>query len=129
MSYSEAQQKYTESSVLSATPEQRVVMLYDGVIRFLTQSVKAHEAGNLEMARNRMMRAEAIINELNITLDMEQEVAGQLRSFYLFCKRHLAEALIAKDTAKIRQVIELFAEMRAAWVQAASQQVSVGADA
>jgi flagellar secretion chaperone FliS len=120
--YSSARQAYTESSVLTAPPERLVVMLYDGAIRFLRQAGTAMRSGNRDVALVRVQRAEAIINELNYTLDMGQgQVATQLRSIYLFCKRHLSEALIERDPEKVDEVIRLLGELREAWEQVAGQ--------
>ncbi len=121
--YANAQQAYTESSIMTAPPERLVVMLYDGAIRFLTQGAFAIRNGNREVFANRLRRAEAIIDELNVTLDMSQgDVAQQLRSIYLFCKRHLIEARIERDAGMIDKVRELLAELREAWDQVAANQ-------
>ena len=93
--YASAKQAYTSSSVMTAPPQKLVVMLYDGAIRFLRQSATAMRTGNREVTVNRLNRAGAIIDELNISLDMNQgEVASNLRSIYLFARRHMTEALI-----------------------------------
>ena len=94
MDYAGANRAYTESSILTAPPERLVVMLYDGAIRFLKQAAAAERNGHHQLFLERLRRGEAIIDELNVTLDMAQggEVAVRLRSIYLFCKRHLVEA-------------------------------------
>jgi len=128
--YSTARQAYTESSVLTAPPERLVVMLYDGAIRFLGQAAIAMRSDNRSVALVRVQRAEAIINELNYTLDMRQgEVATRLRAIYLFCKRHLTEALIEREPEKIDEVIRLLGELREAWVQVAGQSAAAGESA
>jgi flagellar secretion chaperone FliS len=119
--YASAKQAYTESSVLTATPEQLVVMLYDGAIRFLTQAAAALRAGDRQQSTARLRRAEAIIAELNMTLDMQRggEVAGRLRSIYLFAKRHLIEAQLKSDPERIDHVIGLLSELRESWAELA----------
>src|SRR6185312_1657937 len=80
-----APQAYKESAVLTAPPERLVVMLYDGIQRFLFQATVAMREGNIEQSNNRLQRAEAIIDELNATLDMSQgEVSERLRALYNF---------------------------------------------
>jgi flagellar protein FliS len=118
--YVNARQAYAESSVMTASREQLVVMLYDGAIRFLRQSAEAMRVGSREQSRNRMRRAEAIIDELNTTLDMSYgEIPARLRSIYLFCKRQLIQANIETDPARIDGVVKLLAELREAWEQVA----------
>lgn len=119
--YASMKQAYTESAVMTATPERLVVMLYDGAIRFLNQSAAAMRSGLRQESRSRMRRAEAIIDELNLTLDMEQgEISTRLRSIYLFCKRQLAEATLEQSDAKIATVIELLDELRESWEELAT---------
>jgi flagellar protein FliS len=119
--YSNARQAYAQSSVLTASREQLVVMLYDGAIRFLRQSAEAMRAGDREQSRNRMRRAEAIIDELNGTLDLSYgEVPARLRSIYLFCKRHLIHANVTQEPEAIEAVVRLLAELREAWDQLAN---------
>jgi flagellar secretion chaperone FliS len=120
--YATVKQAYTESSVMTAPPEKLVVMLYDGAIRFLRQSALAMRAGNREVAVNRVRRAEAIIDELNMTLDMTQgQIPTGLRSIYLFSKRHLSEAVVERDADRIDEVLKLLGELREAWQQIAGQ--------
>ena len=46
--YASAKQAYAEASVMTASPEQLIVMLYDGAIRFLRQAHAALAAGERE---------------------------------------------------------------------------------
>lgn len=114
-------QAYRESSVLTASPGQLVVMLYDGVGRFLRQAQAALVQGSWQDAHERLGRAEAIINELSATLDMDQGlVAERLDAIYAFCGRCLVEARIQRDPDKIGVVVGLFGELREAWAQVAT---------
>ena len=116
--YATVRQAYAESSVLTASPGQLVVMLYDGAIRFLRQSAEHMRAGDRERARERMRRAEAVIDELNGTLDMTYgEVAERLRAIYLFSKRRLIRANLDFDPAKVDGVARMLAELRDAFAQ------------
>jgi len=114
-------QAYRESSVLTASPEQLVVMLYDGAGRFLRQAEAALGEGAVEHAHDRLNRGEAIIDELLATLDMDQgTVAERLQAIYVYCKRCLIEARLERDVAKVRLVVRLMGELREAWAQVAS---------
>jgi flagellar protein FliS len=114
--YARAQSAYTESSVLTAPPERLVLMLYDGAIRFLRQGGVALQQGEATYARDRIRRAEAIVDELNITLDMSQgEIPARLRSIYLFCKRHLNQSIVESDAKAVDDVIGLLAGLRESW--------------
>ena len=116
--YSIARKAYAESTILTASPERLVVMLYDGAIRSLRQSADAMRKGERERARSRMRSGEAIIDELNRSLDMGQgQIPSQLRSIYLFCKRLLIQANVETDASTIDTVVRLLSELREAWAQ------------
>ena len=66
-------------------------MLYDGAHRFLVQTAVAMREGRPGVAGERLRRAEAIIDELMVTLNMEAggEVAVRLQALYVFFHEHL----------------------------------------
>lgn len=111
---------YRANAVETASPEQLTLMCYDGALRFMRRSAKALEDGQLSEASAAIGRAQAIVNELNITLDMDAggEIATNLRSLYLFINRHLSEAMTTRDAVKVRQSMELIGELRGAWAEA-----------
>jgi flagellar protein FliS len=112
---------YRTSAILTASPEQLVIMLYDGCHRFLLQSITAMREGSMSAARERFARATAIIDELQRTLDMSAGVvAERLDGIYVFCQRHLAEGLSEGKPEKLEQVDELLRELRDGWAQAAA---------
>jgi flagellar secretion chaperone FliS len=113
-------QAYKESAVMTATPERLVVMLYDGARRFLFQAAVAMREGNIEVSNNRLQRAEAIIDELNNTLDMSVgEISTRLRALYLFSKRHLMQARLKRSPEMIDEVSGLLDTVGDAWRQIA----------
>ena len=67
---------YRASAVLTASPGQLIVMLYDGARRFLHQASVAMGEGDIPAAHNKLTRAEEIIRHLRNTLDMDQGEAG-----------------------------------------------------
>ena len=97
-------------------------MLYDGCLRFLNQAAHSLRHGNLAEAGTRLRRAEAIVEELLSTLDLEQGgvIASRLQGIYVFCVRHLMEARLERDAAKIENVAELLSELRDSWVEIAA---------
>ena len=116
--FSTARRAYAESAILTASPGRLVVMLYDGAIRSLRQSADSMRKGDRERARNRMRSAEAIIDELNSSLDMSAgQIPSQLRSIYLYCKRLLIRANAETDAPTIDVVVRLLSELREAWAQ------------
>ncbi|MDQ5808380.1 MAG: flagellar export chaperone FliS, partial [Actinomycetota bacterium] len=110
---------YRSSSVMTASPGQLVVMLYDGAGRFLRQADIAAAEGAWRHAMDRLDRADAIIDELLVTLDTEQggEIAERLQGIYVFCKRLLIEARVEREPEKIRKAAGLLANLREAWAE------------
>jgi flagellar secretion chaperone FliS len=113
---------YRQQSVLTATPGQLVVMLYDGCLRFLHQAAHAMRDGDRLRSGDRLRRAEAIIGELMITLDHEQggEIADRLQAIYVFARRQLIDARREQDADMLDTVAGLLAELRDSWAQIAA---------
>ena len=119
MSYA-SPQAYKEAAILTASPEQLVVMLYDGAIRFLRQGEMAMREGMVAQTNDRLQRAEAIVDELLSTLNMEAgDISVRLQSIYVFSRKLLVEARVERDPAKVAQVVTFLAELREAWAQIA----------
>src|ERR1700722_14573086 len=109
-------QAYQRTSVLTASRERLVVMLYDGALRFLNQAAYAMRSGDVALTHAKMRRGEAIIAHLQHTLDLSHgEIAHNLLSIYLFCRRHLNEARLQRDPEKIEDVIRLLGKLRESW--------------
>jgi flagellar protein FliS len=115
-------QAYRSSSVMTASPGQLVVMLYDGAGRFLRQAELAAEEGAWRHAFDRLDKADAIIDELLVTLDKEQggQIAERLQGIYVFCKKLMIDARLERDTAHIRKAASLLAGLRDAWAEIAA---------
>ena len=126
--YAAARAAYTESSVLTASPERLVVMLYDGAIRFLYAGATAAREGRRDVARDRLRRAQAIIDELNRSLDMSQgQIARNLRDLYNFCSRHLIDSTLNANPDGYEQVAKLLSELREAWEQTSTSLAAAAA--
>ncbi len=120
-----AHRAYTEAGVLTASPEQLVLMLYDGAIRFLNQGAAALRNGQSDLGRQRVRRADAIIEELNTSLDPSHgDVAERLNSIYVFCRRQLLDANIHGSAEQVDVVIKLLAELREGWQGALTSQAA-----
>lgn len=108
---------YRQQAILTAPPGRLVVMLYDGCLRFLFQSAHAMREGDRQTSLQRMRRAEAIIDELTITLDHDRGgvIASRLHGIYAFSRRQLLDAWREGDADKIDEVSSLLSELRDAW--------------
>ncbi len=115
---------YRESAVLTASPVQLVVMLYDGAGRFLRQAIASFDAGEEMRAGQAIGRTQAIVEELLATLDLDRggEIASRLQGIYVYCLRQMSEARFQKDTAKLQEVAGLLGDLRESWAELAARQ-------
>jgi flagellar protein FliS len=123
-------QAYRQVATQTATPGQLVLMLYDGALRFLEQSLtgfaKDDPAEFHQTIGNNLLRAQQILHELNISLNLEAggDVAANLRRLYEYLDRRLLESNIKKEEAGIKEVIARITVLRDAWAQMLSGQLS-----
>ena len=111
---------YRSSSVLTASSEQLVVMLYDGARRFLHQAAVAMRSRQVGLANAKLTRAEEILRHLRATLDSDQgQIAERLHAIYSFCLGHCSRARFDQDPGKLEYVSSLLAGLRDAWAQIA----------
>jgi flagellar protein FliS len=110
---------YRQQAILTAPPGRLVVMLYDGCLRFLFQSAHAMREGDRQTSLQRMRRAEAIIDELTVTLDHDRGgvIASRLHGIYAFSRRQLLDAWREGEADKIDEVSSLLSELRDAWAE------------
>ena len=111
---------YRTNAIETASPEQLTLMCYDGALRFMRRAARSLDAGDFADASYAVGRSQAIVNELNVTLDMDAggEIATNLRSLYLFVNRHMSDALVAKEAGKVRESVGLIGDLRSAWSDA-----------
>ncbi|MDI7742926.1 flagellar export chaperone FliS [Lysinibacillus fusiformis] len=108
---------YKQNSVTTASPGELTLMLYNGCLKFLTKAKDAIEAKDVQEKNTNIQKAQAIINELMVTLKQDQPITQQMLPLYDFMNRRLIEANIKNDTAMIDEVIELTTEFRDTWKQ------------
>lgn len=109
---------YLEQKIMSAKPEELTAMLYDGIIRFIKQAMLFNEQKHIEKTNNAILRAQAIINELNVTLNMDYAVSENLELMYDYMNRRLLDANIEKKNSILEEVLEYAVELKDTWQQA-----------
>jgi len=115
--------RYGAVKVTTASPGNLLVMLYEGLIRFLREAQTAMTAKERARAGERLSRSQAIINHLLASLDFQHapELCQNLQSLYVFCIGHLLKANLEQDPEKIGEVIRLLTPLRDAWSAAVAQ--------
>lgn len=115
-----AYNQYQQNQILSASPEQILLMLYDGAIRFTRQAIYGIEEDNLTLVHQGIKKAMAIITEFSNSLNHEigGEIAENLDALYNFMIRELTLANLHKDIEKLKVVENLLVDLRATWGEA-----------
>jgi len=122
-----ATENYRNTHIMTASPMELILMLYDEAIRSLgnaEEAFKVEGPDHLQEINNNILHAENIITELTVSLDMEQggEIAANLQRLYDFMTNHLAKANVEKNIKPITEVKELMSELRETWGQVAEKE-------
>ncbi len=119
---------YQSQSILTASPGQLVLILYDGALRFLNQAkagfhLPEDSANRIETINTGILRAEAILQELKANLDLKSggDVAKNLDRLYDYYLRRLLQANIQKDEAPVEEVERLVRTLRDGWAEMLQQ--------
>ena len=113
-----AAEAYRRQQILNAPPEQLTLMLYNGCLKFIDEGIAALQEKNYETANNSLQKAQRIISEFRLTLNMEYEIAHQLLPLYNYVYDRLVEGNIRSDISKIDEAKGIIVELRDAWVEA-----------
>ncbi len=120
---------YRANAVLTASPGQLVLMLYDGALKAMDLAREALQNApenprSIETINTQLQKAQAILSELQSGLNLEAggEFARTMHRLYDYHNRRLLEANIRKDAGPIIEVERLVRELRDAWAQMLAQQ-------
>lgn len=112
-----AQQNYLKSKVLTASPGELVLILYDGCIQFCNRAIDSIREHDIEKANENIKRAERIIGELKISLNFKYSTAQDFDRIYTYILRRLHEANIYKDIDILKECIVHIKELKKTWKQ------------
>ncbi|MDR5659796.1 flagellar export chaperone FliS [Serpentinicella sp. ANB-PHB4] len=110
--------QYKENKVKTAGPAELTLMLYDGAIKFINQGKLYIQQKNIIKSNEAIQRAQDIIHELNISLNMDYEMSQNLRALYTFVLDRLVDANIKKDEQALEEALNMVREMRDTWKEA-----------
>lgn len=106
---------------MTSSPEELTLLLYNGAIRFISESVASMEQGNMQQAHNSNLRAQEIVREFMATLDMKYEIAKTWMPLYDYVVYCLIQGNIKKNKEQLLQAKSILSELREAWVVAMKQ--------
>jgi len=121
MNASASANAYKQQQILTAPPEELTLMLYNGAIRFVSESIVALDAGDLQNCHEKNMRTQDIVKEFMCTLDMQYELSQDWMRLYEYIVYRLIQANLKKDKEMLMEAKGLLTELRDAWFQAMKQ--------
>ncbi len=109
--------QYNNSKILTASPAELTLMLYDGAIKFANIAVMGMEQNDIQKAHNNIIRVQRIIEEFRNTLDRKHPVAEDFDRIYVYLLTRLYEANVKKDKEIMEEVLTHLRSMRDTWIQ------------
>jgi len=108
-------QTYNNSRIMTATPAELTLMLYDGAIKFANIAKAGMEEKDYEKANTNVQKVRDIISEFQITLDRKYPVAEDFDKVYTYIKERLSEANIKKEPEIMEEILGHLRIMRDTW--------------
>lgn len=115
MALPNAYAKYNTSKVLTASPAELTLMLYEGAIKFCNLAIIGIEQKDIVKAHTNILKIQRIIDEFRSTLDRKYPVAEDFDRVYVYLLRRLLEANMKKDKAILEEVNMHLRSMRDNW--------------
>lgn len=106
---------YANSKIMTATPAELTLMLYEGAIKFCNLAIAAIDEKDVQKAHTNIMKVERIIEEFQSTLDKKYAVAQDFDNVYRYLMQRLLEANIKKDKEILEEVLKHLRTMRDTW--------------
>lgn len=107
--------QYNQNRILTASPAELTLMLYEGAIKFCNIAIMAIEKEDLEKANVNIIKAQRIIEEFRATLDMKYPVAQDFERVYVYLQKRLIEANMNKDKEILEEINTHLRSMRDTW--------------
>ena len=108
-------EQYQRNKILTASPAEITLMLYEGAIKFCNIAIMAIEQHDIEKAHINITKTQRIIEEFRNTLDRKYEVAEEFDKIYVYVLRRLFEANIGKDKEILEEVNTHLRSLRDTW--------------
>jgi flagellar protein FliS len=106
---------YANNKVMTASPAELTLMLYEGAIKFCNIAESAIEKKEIEKAHTNIMKTEHIIEELQGSLNHKYPIAKEFDNVYAYLMGRLRDANMTKDPAIVEEILAHLRTMRDAW--------------
>lgn len=106
---------YANNKIMTASPGELTLMLYEGAIKFCNLAIEGIQHKDIQKAHNNIMKVERIIEEFQVTLNHQYPVAEDFDNVYNYLMERLREANLKKDEAILEEVLKHLRTMRDVW--------------
>lgn len=135
MAYPNAYTAYKETGVKTASQGKLIILLYEEACRQLKAAEELFQEGekippkNIEKLNKCIVRAQEIVSELMVSLDMDKggEIAKNLMALYVWFNQQLLDANINRNKDKIMSVHKMMSDLCGAWNTAVETTAPVAA--
>lgn len=111
-------QSYQQNSVMTASPQELTLMLYNGCLKFIRLAKKAMAEKKFEEKNTNIIKAQKIVQELHITLNPDVEISKSMGQLYEYINQRLIEANMKNNLEILEEVEGYVVEFRDTWKQA-----------
>lgn len=115
MALPNAYAQYQNNKIMTASPAELTLMLYEGAIKFCNIAEMAIEQNDIPKAHLNIVKVEKIIDYLRQTLNMDYAVAQDFENIYSYLSRRLVEANVKKDKEILEEVNMHLRSVRDNW--------------
>ena len=109
--------QYQNSKILTASPAELTLMLYDGAIKFGNIAIMAMKEKDIQKAHNNIIKVQRIIEEFRQTLDMKYPVAQDFENIYAYIFQLTLQANLKKDPDIMEEAVGHLRTLRETWVE------------
>lgn len=107
--------QYANSKLMTASPAQLTLMLYDGAIKFCNLAIMGIEQNDIQKTHTNIRKVENIIDEFRGSLNFKYPVARDFENIYKYIYDKLVEANMKKDKEILEEVLTHLRDMRDTW--------------
>lgn len=119
--------QYNNSKVLTASPAELTLMLYDGAIKFCNIAIDAAQKKDIQKTHDNIIKVENIVAYLRNTLDMKYPVAQEYERIYAYLQQRLLIANMKKEPEILEEINEHLRSVRDTWKQVMERAHTKGA--
>lgn len=107
--------QYQNAKIMTASPAELTLMLYEGAIKFCNIAIMGIEQGDVQKAHTNIVKVQKIVDEFRATLDMKYPVAKDFDRVYVYLQRRLIDANMTKEKEIVEEIATHLRSMRDTW--------------